>query len=66
MYPDSLPTKCFALRFPRQDICELSISTDKEHKVYNLSFAQLRLLVLEGARGLAVWPEEGESVKKAE
>jgi hypothetical protein len=53
-----LKIKHFALRTPTKTSCELSLTTDESgHQVFDLSFSQIRLLVLEGARILATWVE---------
>src|ERR1700722_7642294 len=55
--PTTQLTKHLALRSPTTTECELSITTTPSgHQVFNLSYGQLRLLVLEGARIMACWP----------
>src|SRR6202035_1649776 len=57
--PVSQWTKHLALRSPTTTECELSITTTPSgHQVFNLSYSQLRLLTLEGARILACWPTD--------
>jgi len=57
-------TKHFALRNPTSDTCEFSITSEEDgHKVYSLSYAQLRLLTLEGARILSGWRKSDDGPK---
>src|ERR1700676_1578248 len=60
--PTAQLTKHLALRSPTTTECELSITTTPSgHQVFNLSYGQLRLLVLEGARIMACWPTDTET-----